>query len=244
VIKIRWAYIEAVFDNLCEPSLTLTWLYDMVAIMEIDLDPRTGLMTDDTTDPFHPNNLPVREEFNLDEAILSAPQPARNPGGQPLTAEEQKNPPPLKWEVDVLRPRHREILRRVLEGATYIEIADQMGIHRQTVMLIATSPMFQAELAKLEQQRDYAVIQRADSMAHEALDTIKVAMRSARSEFLRVKSAKDMLDIAGYSKIERKIVGIVTGEDVIRELNKKRREMMMKPEQASYVTEGEAKDEC
>lgn len=185
----------------------------VILIMEIDLD-----------DPFHPNNLPVREEYNLDQAILSAPQPARNPGGSPLTAEEQKNPPPQKWEVDVMRPRHREILRRVLEGATYVEIADQMGIHRQTVMLIATSPMFQSELAKLEQERDYAVIQRADSMAHEALDTIKVAMRTARSEFLRVKSAKDMLDIAGYSKIERKIVGIVTGEDVIRELNKKRRE--------------------
>jgi hypothetical protein len=209
-----------VFDNLCELSLTLRRDYDMVAIMEIDL----GI--------FHPSNLPtddgetrpIREEFNLDDAILSAPQPARNPGGQPLTAEQQKNPPPLKWEVDVMRPRHREILRRVLEGATYVQIADQMGIHRQTVMLIATSPLFQAELQKLEQQRDYAVIQRADSMAHEALDTIKVAMREARSEFLRVKSAKDMLDIAGYSKIERKIVGIVTGEDVIRELNKKRRE--------------------
>lgn len=194
--------------------MTKAGVYDMVIlIMEIDLD-----------DPFHPNNLPVREEYNLDQAILSAPQPARNPGGSPLTAEEQKNPPPQKWEVDVMRPRHREILRRVLEGATYVEIADQMGIHRQTVMLIATSPMFQSELAKLEQERDYAVIQRADSMAHEALDTIKVAMRTARSEFLRVKSAKDMLDIAGYSKIERKIVGIVTGEDVIRELNKKRRE--------------------
>jgi hypothetical protein len=198
----------------------------MVRIMA-DLEvPRTLTMTDDT-DPFHPNNLPVREEYNLDEAILAAPQPARNPGGAPLTADEQKNPTPQKWEVDVMRPRHREILRRVLEGATYIEIADQMGIHRQTVMLIATSPMFQSELAKLEQERDYAVIQRADSMAHEALDTIKVAMRGARSEFLRVKSAKDMLDIAGYSKIERKIVGIVTGEDVIRELNKKRREAVL-----------------
>ena len=77
-------------------------------------------------------------------------------------------------------------------------------------------------------------------MAHEALDTIKVAMRSARSEFLRVKSAKDMLDIAGYSKIERKIVGIVTGEDVIRELNKKRREAIFN-NSAEVI---ETKDEC
>jgi hypothetical protein len=49
-----------------------------------------------------------------------------------------------------------------------------------------------------------------------------------------------MLDIAGYSKIERKIVGIVTGEDVIRELNKKRREAIFN-NSAEVI---ETKDEC
>ena len=61
-------------------------------------------------------------------------------------------------------------------------------------------------------------------MANEALDRIKTLMRSARSEFLQKQCAERILDTAGYSKVERKIVGIVTGEDVIRELNKRRRE--------------------
>jgi hypothetical protein len=33
----------------------------------------------------------------------------------------------------------------------------------------------------------------------------------------------DILGIAGYSKIEKRIVGIVSAEDVIKELNKRRR---------------------
>jgi hypothetical protein len=189
------------------------------------------------SDPFSPQNMPVREPAKeLDDLVKGAAEPVRNPDGTPLTAEQQGAAPPGRWELNVMRPRHREILRRVLEGATYVEIADQMGIHKQTVMLIATSPMFREELAKLESQLDYNIVQRADGLANEALDVIKTAMRSSRSEFLRVKSAREILDTAGYSKIDRKIVGIVTGEDVIRELNKKRREAF----QAQMTDAGES----
>lgn len=143
----------------------------------------------------------------------------------PLSAEEQKAiEKEGKWEPSVLRPRHREILRRILEGANYVEIAEAMGIHKQTVMLVATSPLFRAELAKLEAEADFNIVQRAESMSNEALDKLKTLMRSARSEFLQKSAAERILDTAGYSKIERRIVGVVSGEDVIRELNKRRRE--------------------
>src|SRR5690349_21259356 len=99
-----------------------------------------------------------------------------------------------------------------------------MGIHKQTVMLVATSPLFRAELAKLESEADFNIVQRAESMSNEALDKLKTLMRSARSEFLQKAAAERILDTAGYSKIERRIVGVVSGEDVIRELNKRRRE--------------------
>ena len=184
-------------------------------------------------DPLAPSNMPVIGKTNGDHPSTSQSVPVRNPdeyhleslvGPPPRTAEEEKNPPPLKWEPDVLRPRHREILRRILEGATYVEISEAMGIHKQTVMLIATSKLFQEELHKLEAQLDFNIVSRADSMANEALDKIKTLMRSARSEFLQKQCAERILDTAGYSKVERKILGIVTGEDVIRELNKRKRE--------------------
>jgi hypothetical protein len=184
-------------------------------------------------DPFDPRNIPLTSGQNGSQHPSQSAQPVREPdeyhleglvGPPPQSADQEKNPPPQKWEPDILRPRHREILRRILEGATYVEIAEAMGIHKQTVMLIATSKLFQQELHKLEAQLDFNIVSRADSMANEALDKIKTLMRSARSEFLQKQCAERILDTAGYSKVERKILGIVTGEDVIRELNKRKRE--------------------
>ena len=132
----------------------------------------------DAADPFHPSNMPV-SNGNADKHPSltgrdSQGSPVRNPDEHHLddivlgiqsqstkTLEQEHNPPPVKWEPDVLRPRHREILRRILEGATYVEIAEAMGIHKQTVMLIATSPLFKAELSKLESRLDFHVVQRA-----------------------------------------------------------------------------------
>lgn len=162
------------------------------------------------------------DEFHLDDYQLPP---------QGLSAEEEKAARNAgRWELSELKPRHREILRRVLEGGTYVEIADAMGLHKQTVMLVATSPLFRAELKKMEDQLDFNIVQRADGMANEALDTIKTLMRSGRSEFIRKQCAERILDTAGYSKVERKIVGIVSGEDVIRELNKRRRESILSPQ--------------
>jgi len=173
----------------------------------------------------------VREpdEYHLDQLVADSLTSNKELPG-PLSAEDQKQlESNQKWEPSVLRPRHREILRRILEGATYVEIAEAMGIHKQTVMLVATSPLFRAELAKLESEADFNIVQRAESMSNEALDKLKTLMRSARSEFLQKAAAERILDTAGYSKIERRIVGVVSGEDVIRELNKRHREAATKP---------------
>lgn len=169
------------------------------------------------------------DEYHLDDYQLPS---------QGMTAEEEKAARAEgRWELSELKPRHREILRRVLEGGSYVEIAEAMGLHKQTVMLVATSPLFRAELKKLENQLDFNIVQRADGMANEALDTIKTLMRSGRSEFIRKQCAERILDTAGYSKVERKIVGIVSGEDVIRELNKRRRESVLNPAPAPKVIE-------
>jgi hypothetical protein len=114
-------------------------------------------------------------------------------------------------------------MRRLLEGANYLTIADEMGIHHQTVMLVATSAVFKTELTKMEASADFTVVRRADDLANEALDNLKVIMRHSRSDANRRAASMDILGIAGYSKIEKRIVGIVSAEDVIKELNKRRR---------------------
>ena len=131
--------------------------------------------------------------------------------------------PAKRWEVTKVMPRHREIMRRILEGATYVQISAAMGLHVQTIMLICTSPLFRGELEKLEESADFSVVKRAEELSNEALDTLKVLMRNARSEAIRKTSADSILDRAGYVKIEKRIIGIVGGEEVIRELGRRRR---------------------
>lgn len=161
------------------------------------------------------------ESGQIDSLLESVPEAG-------LPAEEEKKALTAgRWEPKQLNPRHREIMRRILEGATYVDIAISMGISTQAIMLVCTSKMFREELSKLEKESDYQVIQRAEAMSNEALDKLKVLMRTARSEFLQKQCAERILDTAGYSKIEKKIMGIVSGEDVIKELNRRKRESVL-----------------
>lgn len=112
----------------------------------------------------------------------------------------------------------------MLEGADRMTIANEMGITPQAVTIISTSKLFQAALAEMELNADFKVIQRADNLSNEALDHLKNLMRFARSEAIKLRAADSILDRAGYAKVEKKMIGIVSGDDVIRELNRRRRE--------------------
>lgn len=131
---------------------------------------------------------------------------------------------PSKWEPQKLTPRHREIMRRLLEGAHRNTIAEEMGITPQSITILSTSQLFREELAKMEKEADFQVIRRAEDLSNEALDVLKNMMRFARSEAMKLRAADSILDRAGYAKVEKRLVGIVSGEEVIKELNRRRRE--------------------
>ena len=161
--------------------------------------------------------IPGELESLIPEALTS----------KPVCAEAETSQTPQKWEPQKLNARHREIMRRLLEGANYVTIAEEMGIHVQTVMLVSTSKMFVSELSKMESEADFTVIKRAENLSHEALDTLKNIMRFGKSDLARKSSADSILDRAGYAKVEKKLIGIVNGEDVIMELNRQRRESIL-----------------
>ena len=131
---------------------------------------------------------------------------------------------PTKWEPQKLSARHREIMRRLLEGAPRSVIAEEMGLHPQTITIVTGSLLFREALSQMEQEADFQVIRRAEDLSNEALDTLKNMMRFARSEAMKLRAADSILDRAGYAKVEKKMIGIVSGEDVIKELNRRRRE--------------------
>ena len=164
------------------------------------------------------------------EIIPSAPTPGHmeeliaDMPAAGLPCEVETKTPSGKWEPQKLTARHREIMRRLLEGAPRNIIAEEMGLTPQAITIISTSLLFRSELAKMEEDADFQVIKRAEDLSNEAIDTLKNLMRFSRSEALKCRAADSILDRAGYSKIEKKMIGIVSGEDVIKELNRRRRE--------------------
>ena len=161
--------------------------------------------------------IPIIPEYSvghLEEILGSLPEPPI-PEANNLTT---------KWEPKHLSHRHREIMRRMLEGADRTTIANEMGITTQAVTIISTSKLFQSALAEMELNADFKVIQRAENLSNEALDHLKNLMRFARSEAIKLRAADSILDRAGYAKVEKKMIGIVSGDDVIKELNRRRRE--------------------
>jgi uncharacterized protein YcbK (DUF882 family) len=134
------------------------------------------------------------------------------------------------------------MMRRILEGASYIDIAEAMGISPQSVMLVANSTIFKEELKLLDAELNLNVIRRAEELSNEALDKLKVLMRRARSESLQASCAEKVLGIAGYSKIEKKQVQVISGEDVIRELNRQRREGRGEASQLGFNRNSRAND--
>jgi G3E family GTPase len=115
-------------------------------------------------------------------------------------------------------------MRRLVLGASPEDIALESGLHVGTVRTVINTSIFKAELAKLEAEISRDVIVRAQDLSLEALDTLGQLMRSARQETVRKSSADSILDRAGYAKVERKELLLVKGEDVIKELNRQRRE--------------------
>lgn len=182
-------------------------------------DERVAIGTSDTSQP-----PPSDNRIAFTDILQEVTKPALTAEDENKLAYKATHQPNGQWEAKQLRPRHREIMRRILEGATYSEIACDMGIHPQTVMLVCSSAIFKEELAVLEANADFQVIRRAEDLSNEALDKLKVLMRRARSEVLQASCAEKVLGIAGYSKIEKKQISVVSGEDVIRELNRRRRE--------------------
>ena len=105
-----------------------------------------------------------------------------------------------------------------------MDIARQIGIGPQWLSVIINSPLFREELERMVEERDFAVSNRLESLSNEALDTIRDLMRDSRSDRLKLHAAEDILDRAGYSKIEKKMGLLVDAEAVIRELNHRKAE--------------------
>lgn len=116
-----------------------------------------------------------------------------------------------KYGLSNIRPRHREMARRVVLGQTQIEIAKALGISQPRMSVIVNSPLFKIEIKRLEELRDAGVAdirQDLQEMAPGALETLERTMYQGKTEKIKVQCAESILDRAGHGKIN-KVEGLV-----------------------------------
>ena len=106
--------------------------------------------------------------------------------------------------ISQLWPHHRSMARMFLEGMQPGEVALATGFTPGQITRILHSPLFEAELARLESQAEIELVsvgselKRMASRAIEVLDENLQAGNVSRE--LKTKTAFDVLDRSGHSK--------------------------------------------
>jgi len=116
-----------------------------------------------------------------------------------------------KLSVKLVRPRHREIMRRICCGQTLREIAEDLNLSESRLYIITHSPLFKIELKKMERDiqakaidsiGDVSVrIAKLQSPAIDVLEEIVVNPRKKEIPLkLRKDAAMDVLNMAGAKR--------------------------------------------
>lgn len=106
--------------------------------------------------------------------------------------------------ISQLWPHHRSMARMFLEGMQPGEVATATGFSNGQVTRILHSPLFEAELARLESQAEnktVTVVGELKRMAGRAIEVLDENLQAENvSRELKTKTAFDILDRSGHSK--------------------------------------------
>ena len=106
--------------------------------------------------------------------------------------------------ISQLWPHHRSMARMFLEGMQPGEVATVTGFSPGQITRILHSPLFEAELARLESQAEQEVVsvdRELKKMAARAVEVLDENLQAENiSRELKTKTAFDVLDRSGHSK--------------------------------------------
>lgn len=106
--------------------------------------------------------------------------------------------------ISQLWPHHRSMARMFLEGMQPGEVALVTGFTPGQITRILHSPLFEAELARLESQAEQEVVSVGNELKRMAGRAIEVLDENLQAENisreLKTKTAFDVLDRSGHSK--------------------------------------------
>lgn len=108
------------------------------------------------------------------------------------------------FEVSEMSELHHEITRRLLMGQKSVEIAEQLGCHKQTVSNVKNSKVVQDKLAVMRGARDansVDVAREIQEIAPKALENLRQIIEDETGEVplhMKAKESNNLLDRAGY----------------------------------------------
>lgn len=133
-------------------------------------------------------------------------------------SQEDKAESTISLQPKRIHQRHRALMRKLIAGVTLKQACEELGFSVSRASLIVNSPLFQAEMERLEEEMKNKFVEaeaekdRADAadpvrtfLVDSALDaarTLKGALSDANTG-TRVNAAKDILDRTGYAKEDK-----------------------------------------
>jgi len=130
---------------------------------------------------------------------------------------EDKAESSIALEPDKISCRHRALMRKLVSGMTLSQACDDLGFSISRASIIVNSPLFQAELASMEEELKRSFIEArtekevaGSDPVHTLLsETAELAARTLKgalsddSATTRISAARDILDRAGYAKEDK-----------------------------------------
>lgn len=140
----------------------------------------------------------------------------------------------MKRMLKKLTPRHIAVMRRLVVAESPQEIAEELGLHPQTISNWQRDPLFASTLSEMEYQAKTAVLGsegRMDALkviTHSMKDAALLARETMGDKTvdlnLRMKSAWDILDRGGLKPTDKKLIAHANLTDLILEAAKQRKD--------------------
>lgn len=122
----------------------------------------------------------------------------------------------MEWKspkIQQCRPWHRAMARMVVAGARPMEIAESFGYTAGQISKIIQSPLFEAELHRLESEAEAAAVDIHEDLAQMSLRAAEILDRELqpdptdlRSREHQVQVAFGVLDRAGFTKRDQPVM--------------------------------------
>lgn len=108
------------------------------------------------------------------------------------------------WSLQNIQPHHRSMARDFVRGARTNEVAVKYGFSAAQIAIIKNSPLFKAEMARIEAMADAGTAEtrrELESLQPRALEVIAEDLfQDGVDRNLRNKTAFELLAVTGFSK--------------------------------------------